>query len=377
MRIGLDGRYMQDHFPGIGRYTRQMAEALARTAPDDAWVIFWDPTVTNTRFDLAELAALPNVELVPASTGVFSLRQQALMPRLARRHRLDLYHAPYLLASYLLPCPLVATVHDLIPSLFADPARRAAFRGLTRLCLWRAAAVVVDSEATRADLSRFAGERARIATVLPGVDASFAPRPQEEVAALRARLGLAQPYLLYLGTNKPHKNLVRLVEAWAGLPREIQEAHLLVLAGWEDPRYPEARRAVERLGVGARVRFLGAVANSDLPTLLSGATALVFPSLYEGFGLPVLEAMACGAPVACSGTSSLPEVVGDAALTFDPLDVAGICLAMTQLLADEDLRRELALRGLARARTFTWERAARSVLALYGEILADARTQKG
>ncbi|MHB1296063.1 MAG: glycosyltransferase family 4 protein [Anaerolineae bacterium] len=375
MRIGLDGRYMQDHFPGIGRYTRQMAEALACAAPEDQWVIFWDPAAANTRYDLAELAALPNAELVPAPAGVFSLRQQVVMPRLARRYRLDLYHAPYLLAPYLLPCPLVATVHDLIPSLFADAARRAAFRGLTRLCLARAAAVLVDSDATRADLMRLAGSHGRVVTVLPGVDGSFSPRPEEEVTALRRRLGLAQPYVLYLGINKPHKNLVRLVEAWAGLSPALQRGRQLVLAGWEDPRFPETRQAVARLGLEERVRILGPVPNADLAALLSGAQAFVFPSLYEGFGLPVLEAMACGAPVACSRASSLPEVVGDAALTFDPLRVPEMREAITRLLEDDALRRDLAARGQARARTFTWERAARQVWDLYRTLLQGGRAR--
>jgi len=144
----------------------------------------------------------------------------------------------------------------------------------------------------------------------------------------------------------------------------------LVIAGHWDPRYPQARRKAAELGLEDNVVFLGEVAEADVPALYAGAELFLFPSLYEGFGLPVLEAMACGTPVVCSNTSSLPEIVGEAAITFDPVDVAEMAGAIAKALADEGLRREMVEQGLAQASKFSWERTARKTLALYREVLA-------
>ena len=203
-----------------------------------------------------------------------------------------------------------------------------------------------------------------------GVDARFFPRPEAEVAEVAARLGLGRPYVLYLASNKPHKNLVRLLQAWSlvAADRSIEPCQLVIAGHW-DARFPEAREAARRLGLMERVQFAGEVEERDLPAAYSGARLFVFPSLYEGFGLPVLEAMACGAPVICSNTSSLPEVAGDAAVQVDPLDVQGLAAAMARALADETVRAGLRERGLLRAAEFTWERTARATLAVYRSAL--------
>jgi alpha-1,3-rhamnosyl/mannosyltransferase len=199
---------------------------------------------------------------------------------------------------------------------------------------------------------------------------------------LRRRLALPERYALYLGSNKPHKNLPRLIEAWARVRRsevgtrhthhatrnnsksKIRNPKLLIAGAW-DERYPEAKHLAESLYVTDSVHFLGPIPNADLPILYAGAELFIFPSLYEGFGLPVLEAMACGTPVACSNASSLPEVTGDAALLFDPTDVATMAAAMQQMLGDQTLRRELSEKGRAQAARFSWERTAQEALAAY------------
>ncbi|HID89588.1 MAG TPA: glycosyltransferase family 1 protein, partial [Anaerolineae bacterium] len=191
----------------------------------------------------------------------------------------------------------------------------------------------------------------------------------------RRKYGLPERYILYLGSNKPHKNLVRLVEAWALVTKrgtrdtEHGSRTTLVIAGAWDPRYPESRERAESLGLG-NIRWLGPVPESDLPALYTGATVFVFPSLYEGFGLPVLEAMACGAPVICSNVSSLPEVAGDAAVTFTPTDPGAIADALDRVLNDAGLCADLRDRGLRRARLFSWDQSARRTLALYREVRA-------
>ncbi len=182
-----------------------------------------------------------------------------------------------------------------------------------------------------------------------------------------SRFSLPRDYLLYLGSNKPHKNLVRLVEAWRIVVASgVQAADVpLVIAGAWDARYPEARQRVDTLGLADRVLFLGPVADADLPALYAGARAFVFPSLYEGFGLPVLEAMACGAPVICADGSSLPEVAGEAALLVDARDVEALATAIRRVLADADLAGELRRRGVQQAARFSWAQTAQRTLEVY------------
>jgi glycosyltransferase involved in cell wall biosynthesis len=195
----------------------------------------------------------------------------------------------------------------------------------------------------------------------------FRPQPRDLVRSLCARLDIPDRYVLYVGTDKPHKNLRRLLEAWArlqptGLP--------LVLAGLRNHGYPTLRRRVEELALNGVVRFLGPLAEEDLPTLYSGALVFAFPSEYEGFGLPVLEAMACGAPVLTTTESSLPEVAGDAALLVDAYEVEALARGLGELLGREELRRYLVEKGLRRAKEFSWERCARETLRVYGQAVS-------
>jgi glycosyltransferase involved in cell wall biosynthesis len=372
MRYALDARCIQDHFPGIGRYAYHLALELPRLAPEDSFVVLTDPSAPNTRYDLALLAQLPNVTLVAAPGGPLSLGQQWRLPALAQRLKLDLYHSPYYIYPYALPCRCLVTVHDIIPHLYPsalpNPRLAGVFRGLVRLSLNKAQAVLVDAAATRADLTRVLKVTKPIHVVPLGVDAAFAPDVPPAEPAWLASLGIERPFALYVGINKPHKNLVRLVEAWATLPAALRQSHQLVLAGWQDPRYPEANRRVVALGLGAEVRFMGGVPGGALPGLYRAATCFVFPSLYEGFGLPVLEAMASGLPVACSAISSLPEVTGSAALLFDPQRPEAIAESLLALLTEAPLRARLSAAGLAQARPFTWQRTAAETLAVYRQV---------
>jgi glycosyltransferase involved in cell wall biosynthesis len=235
-----------------------------------------------------------------------------------------------------------------------------------RLAIRAASQVIAVSQATARDLQHLLKlPKERIAVIRESADPAFRPQSSRACCTFRTRLGLPEQYALYLGSNKLHKNLVRLVDAWARLqPQPVP----LVIAGVWDPRYPEARQRAEALNLGKAVHFLGPVAEKDLPVLYSSAALFVFPSEYEGFGLPVLEAMACGAPVACSNTSSLPEVTGDAALMFDPADVDAIADTLDRLLADAGLRADFRERGLRQATRFTWERTAQETLNLYRKI---------
>ncbi len=369
----LDARTATAHFPGIGRYVASLARAIGSLlTPDERLILLRDPTPPSP-WDLSALSD-QQVEVLDLPASPFSLHQQVAVPRLLARVGATLYHSPYYLMPYRPGRPALLTVHDLIPLLLPDQSTtraRLLFRWAMTMALRAAHLVIAVSEATRRDLiTYFRVPHRRVVTIPEAADPTFRPRPPAEVSALRRKYGLPERYVLYLGSNKPHKNLVRLIEAWAlaatrGIGREAGVT--LVVAGAWDPRYPEPRQRAESLGL-EDVRWLGPVPETDLPALYTGATAFVFPSLYEGFGLPVLEAMACGVPVLCSNASSLPEIAGDAALTFDPADPEAIADALVRVLGDADLRADLRDRGVRRARTFSWERTARETLALYREM---------
>jgi alpha-1,3-rhamnosyl/mannosyltransferase len=266
--------------------------------------------------------------------------------------------------------PTVLTFYDLIPLYF--PAyvswrARLSFHFTMRLALRTADRIIAISEASKRDLlAAFQVDPARVTAAPLAPDPRFSPQSAATTAALRTRYALPETFLLYLGINKPHKNLTALIQAYARLPAS---APPLVIAGAWDARYPEARTTAHTLDLGDRVRFLGPVAETDLQALYTAATAFVFPSLYEGFGLPVLEAMACGTPVACSNVSSLPEVAGDAALLFAPGDVPALAETLERLIEDHTLRAGLRQRGLARAAQFTWAQTAAATLGAYRKLL--------
>jgi alpha-1,3-rhamnosyl/mannosyltransferase len=364
MRFCFDARTAQRHFPGVGRYAINLARSMpALLAEGEKLSVLFDPSHAG-RPDLA------GVDLTPLPVSVFSWRQHLQVPRELRRLRVSLYHSPYFLIPARPGVPAVVSIHDLIPLRYPryfTPGQRLIYQVTIRIAARAADRVITASRQAADDVTRFLGVLPNRVVVIPmAADPALRAAPPAQVDDLRARLGLAERYVLYLGTNRPHKNLPRLVEAWALLqPRPVS----LVVAGPWDDRYPEARRRVERLGLGERVRFAGAVDEADLPALYSGAEIFVFPSECEGFGLPVIEAMACGAPVACSNAAALAELAGDDALLFAPHSVESIAAALGRLLDDAALRADLSRRGVERAARFTWADAARKTLAIYRSIV--------
>jgi len=401
----LDARTATPHFPGIGRYVTNLASAMVPLlADDERLTVICDPTHP---FQLPASAA---ARMIPLAVSPFSLAQQSIIPHLLRNLRYEplpptdkrssssvlrpssvIYHSPYIAMPYWPGIPSLLTVYDLIPvryPAYSSPRARFFIRWMTRLALRAARHVIAISEFTRRDFVSEFGLRPEQITAIPlAADPVFQPQPPEAIAALRARYDLPERFVLYLGSNKPHKNLTRLVAAWQIADGKLQIANSrLVIAGVWDERYPEARELANSSGAKISPNsgqhpvssnqlpvWLGPVPEADLPALYSAAAAFVFPSLYEGFGLPVLEAMACGTPVICSNTSSLPEVAGDpsagagpsAALLVDPLDTAALAEALRLVLTDDGLRAELRRRGLARAAYFTWQQTAAATLAIY------------
>lgn len=367
--VGIDCRKAQDF--GIGTYIRGLVGGLAQIDTTTRYRLLVSP---EGREALGELP--PNFELVNEASRVYSLREQFTLPwRLSRLH-LDLYHATHYVLPLYVPARVVVTLHDIIHLLFPEfLPNRLAFHYARRMILRsleRGDRIVAVSERTRSDLiDYFDIDGEKIEVVYNGVDSRFRERldPSERRARL-ARLGISGEYLLFVGNPKPHKNLDRVLQAFArvreGAPTEPLE---LVCVGARESEIFKLRRQAERLGVGDRVRWLGFVEDAALPVLYQGATLLLYPTLYEGFGLPVVEAMASGTPVVTSSTSALEEIGRGAAELVDPLDVEALAAAITRLLADPAARRDLAERGTRRAQKFQWPLAAQRTRAIYQEVL--------
>ena len=372
LRIAIDGRTLTDRHPGVGRYVWNLVRALPRVAGGEEIHLLTGPEEENTRFPLAELDGA-GITRVPVRQTLGGLRQQLALPRLLAEIGAQVFHAPHALSGYRSPCPLVVTVYDALEATSPDAAGRAS-RSLGQT-LAAARRIVTLSQLLKKELGEQLGVEPRRVAVIPGApDPDLEAPPSEKAREVRRRLKLPARYVLALGSNKPHKNLVRLVEAWAKVRAEIDkpgEAWQLVLAGLHHPDRGEAREKARELGL-AEVRFLGEVAEADLAAVLAAAAVFVLPSLAEGSGLPLLEAMACGTAVACSRTSALPAVAGAGAAYFDPQDPAAIAATLVRLLSNAAYRQMLAERGSQRAEQFSWEKAARQTLKIYRQA-AEAR----
>lgn len=369
-RIAIDGRPISDRFPGIGRYVFNLVRELPEVAEDHFTVVL-DRGAPQHRFALDSLERA-GVELIYCDGDPRSARGWLGASRLGPRLSLSLLHAtsPFLPAAP--GCPVVLTMHDLIP-LRVDGTMRPVMRWLYRILLHRAlraaAHVLAVSETTKDDLVALGVEAAHITVTPAAPDPHFRRTGPAAVEDLRLRLGLPDRYVLFLGGNRPHKNLTVLLEAWERVRRLGDESHGLVVAGNQDPRWESPSEHAGELGL-EDVVFLGEVAEEDLPALFSGATLFVQPSLWEGVGLPLLEAMACGVPVACSAVAGLEETAGGAALGFDPRRPAEVAAVMAEALANPALREDLAARGRARVAPLSWRETARCTAAAYARVLA-------
>jgi len=362
MRIALDARLWGAPRSGIGRYTRALLEALVELAPDYAWVAYLDRPPGHGLPPGVQARVLPWPQRL-----VWTLWAAA---RDLPRHPVDVFHG---VTGFELPptraCRLVTTVHDLIPLRFPRlvPWRhRWAVRLLLGSALRRAARVITDSTATQAELLeryRLPPAKVQVVRLAPGPRRD--PPGAAERARVRARYALRGPYVLFVGLLEPKKNLPVLLRAVARLRAEdAWGTTQLALAGAPGWGPLDVRAETARLGLDDVVRLLGPVPDADLPALYAEATVFVFPSLWEGFGLPVLEAMAAGTPVVAARRGALPEIADGAALLVEP-EVAPLAAALATVLADAGLRERLRAAGLARAQTFSWQQVARETLAVY------------
>jgi glycosyltransferase involved in cell wall biosynthesis len=346
IRLGVDGRELRrEGRTGIARYALEVVKAAS--ARGWAVVVYGD---ASTRRHLA----LPGVTVRTLAAPATVWWDQVTLPRALREDGVRVFLSPYYKAPLHAPCPCVITIHDLF--FIGYPGHRRpmmdGFRtAAARLYAARAHAVIADSEhSARTVVERLGLDRSRITVVPVAVGAEFVPSPLHE--RTRVRYGVGSAYVLYVGNFRPHKNLGRLLRAWAALPGALRASHRLVLAGGDDAGRAGLHALAATLGIADSVVFTGHVDDADLPGLYSGAAVLVLPSLEEGFGLPAVEAMACGTPVIVSDGGALAEVTAGAAVVVDAGKEEAIASAITAVLVDPDHAAVLRRRGTARAQAF-------------------------
>jgi glycosyltransferase involved in cell wall biosynthesis len=350
-------------YPGIGRYVRELSSALLKAESPEAFAFLAPPG--------ADVAFPGAADVRVARSKVYGATEQFEMPRLARGA--VLFHAPHFNFPLFWRGKLVVTIHDLIylrhRESLDSPVKRAVARFLIGAACRRADALIAVSEHTKKDiLAEFQGtDASKITVIHEAASSAFRPADEEAKNRVRATYGIAGPFILFVGTLKPHKNLATLLSAMAAVRKEKGIRHTLVIAGRADDKHPEI---LGQVGAYSFARHIGEVSDEDLPALYSAAAAFVLPSLCEGFGLPVLEAMACGTPVIVSDASSLPEVAGSAAKSFDPLRVDALAEVLYTVLENHNLRVKMSVEGLDRARLFSWDAAAAQTLRVYEKVLS-------
>jgi glycosyltransferase involved in cell wall biosynthesis len=377
VRVGFDIRPIRDF--GVGTYIRNVVRTLGVLDHTTEYFLI------GGRDRVREIGKLPpNFHVVPFTGDPHSPRSYFGFAQVLRHYQCDLVHVPHLFWTPLyLPCPYVITVHDLLDFMYrthnGSGMRRAAHRYLTHLVLSRAARILAVSQFTKMDIQRlFEIPDRKIEVVYNAIDERFrighATEADRELIAERYQCNY--PFLLYAGRISPHKNVVRIIEAFSALKTELDKEGQfpdlkLIIIGDEVSRHPDLRRTVIKSGVQNDVRFLGFVPIEVLRIFYDCAKVFVFPSLYEGFGLPPLEAMAHGTPVVTSNTSSLPEVVGNAAVLVNPENIFDIMRALHKVLVDQPLRDKLKQRGYEQVQRFSWEASVQRILNVYREVAGE------
>lgn len=373
MRIGIDVDILglSNIYTGIPNYMRYLIDGLAKLELSSHKVfllsrqpIFADDSLTS---HLSQA-----VVRWPFKRGWNSFA----LPWMVKRLRLNVMHLPAFSTPHFAPCPLVVTIHDLAYLMHPECCRRETLQylsGKVPHALRKASAVITPTTAVKKEIvAHYGFPQEKIFPVWHGVSPKFKILPQEPVAKVKFELSLPEPFILFVGTVEPRKNLGRLIEAYGKAVAHGLE-HFLVIAGARGWLCEEIYEIPRKLGVEKRVLFLGYIPDELLPALYNAADIFIYPSLYEGFGLPVLEAMACGTPVIASKISSLSEVVGEAGMLVEPLDTDVIASAMLFLARNPEEKRRLVRKGFERAKNFSWEKTAQETLKVYEEALKFTR----
>lgn len=366
MKIAFDLRRIKN--PGIGRYMKCLVEAVVESAPEHQYLLILPPGEED-----AVVCRGDGVEKLTPPMKYYSLREQIDLPRILRKHQADLLHSPHFNLPLVRVCPYVVTIHDVIYLACREdlPSRlgRLYYRAMMGAAVKRADRIITDSEYSKRDTQRFFDiDEARMDVIYPGVDQTIRKTVESvKKREVQDRYGIVSSYLIYTGIYKLRKNHAGLLKSFKVFLEKGGDAQLVIAGPMADGEATLRKMATD-LGVAERVIFTGFVPDGDLPALYSGAQVYACPSLYEGFGFTVLEAMACGVPVVCSKETSLPEVAGAAALYADARNPQEFGNALYQAYRDQGLRAMLVSKGTSNVQRFQWRRAAEQTLAVYEKV---------
>jgi len=367
MRIGIDARLVYYTQAGIGQYIMHLVQALADVDQRNEFILL------QSRKDRSSIVDQPNFKRVPIWTPSHHRLEQLTLRFEVSRLDMDILHSPDFIPPFRRNCKSVITVHDLAFLLYPNflTQESARYYGQIDQAVRRKDHIIAVSEATKHDLvQRLGVPDGKVSVIYEASAPEYRPLPADEARRyVSDKYDLIQDYVFFVSTIEPRKNVPGLLKAYRGLLDAYKLKVKLVLAGGYGWLSDEVMATVERLRLGDDVRFLGRVPTADLPYLYNAARVLVHPSFYEGFGLPPLEAMACGTPVVVSNVSALPEVVGDAGLLVDPNDLSELTVGMYRALTDEQLRQDMIHKGLARAAVFSWDKAGRQTLEVYARVV--------
>lgn len=376
MRIAIDASTISTQ-GGPRTYVLGLLGALLAMDRENEYVVFYNDSGQMGRFPSAREI------VVPGRSPLARLwREHVLVPLACKKERVDVLHCPKSAVPFFAPCPVVVTLHDLIPISHPETEKFAAriyWRIQIPIAARRSSHIITDSEHAREEImAMFNVPADRISAIMLGFSPAMGgPAATGDGESVRSKYGLPEHYILYVGTIQPRKNIPTLLEAFNLLKREHGVSHSLVIVGRKGWLYKELFDRISELGLERDVIFTGFVPDEELPGIYAGADVFSYLSFFEGFGLPPLEAMACGVPVVVSNTTSLPEVVADAGIAVEPLDVPAVAESIHKILTDPHLARTLRERGIRRSSLFSWERTARETLGVYRRVaLLSARRQR-
>ena len=373
MRIGLDGYPLSEPLTGVGHYTLELARALARNFPADEFELVSPKPFNQSVLESSEDATIPNLRLAHAkSSSIRGHWWSVGLPLYARRTRFDLFHGTNFDVPLWNRRRSVLTIHDLSTLLYPETHRtRAVRRARLRLPMAAkmATAIITPTEAVKREVcERLKTKPEKVQVIHEAPRRTFTPMSREQSAAIRRRLGVKGEFLLFVGTLEPRKNLLTLLHAFAQLLERTSLRPQLVIAGGEGWMMEETLSLTNT--IKDRVHLTGYLHDDELRALYSSCRAFIYPSLYEGFGLPPLEAMACGAPVIASRIAALQETLTDAAILVEPLDVQTLSRTMAEILKDEKRRAAMRETGIKRAAQFSWDRAAQATHDVYKALMS-------
>lgn len=368
MRIGIIADSLGSSFTGIGNYAYNLLKNLPEIEEDNEFVVI----CSNINIPVP-LKCNSLVVSTPRFICRKIIRKLVILPYKLNDLNFDIVHDTYHFGPSLFSSTYrkVVTIFDLSPHLFPETHRLStvmAHKFLLPLILKKADCIITISNSTKNDLKHLKVDAGKIKVIHLAADEKFQPLDKEKIQTFKTKYNLNFRFLLYIGTLEPRKNIPTLIQAFSNLKKKHVLPHKLVIAGKKGWKYKSIFELIEKLNLQDDVIFTGYVPDEDLPALYNAADLFVFPSLYEGFGLPPLEAMACGCPVITSNTSSLPEVVGDAGIMIDPYDVDGLAEAIYNVLTNMELKEDMVKKGLERAKMFSWEKTAKETLKVYEEV---------